>query len=243
MQQKRLYVNIPLDPHQIVTLDKKQSHYLRDVLRVKTEQELILFNGDNHEYLCAIEKLTKTMTCLKVIEKKLNSKESPFKIILGQVLAKGEKMDLILQKATELGVCEIVPLLSKNTNVKLDETRLAKKIAHWEKVIIAACMLSGRNALPILHPPLPLNTWLSKKTSDLNLFLCPSASRSLSSIQNADYQSASITIGPEGGFDQTEVELAINKKWELMSLGKRILRTETAGFAVMSCLLYQFGDF
>jgi 16S rRNA (uracil1498-N3)-methyltransferase len=169
--------------------------------------------------------------------------ESPLRIVLLQGIARGEKMDLILQKATELGVAGIVPVLAERTEVKLDAQRVGKRVAHWRNVVISACEQSGRAHIPDLAVPTALADAVRNLPADaLKLTLDPRAERSPRTWQAPASQALTIAIGPEGGWSPRDRDTLRAAGFEGLRLGPRILRTETAGMAAIAVLQAGFGD-
>lgn len=225
-----------------VELDDNAKHHLQNVMRVSVGQPIILFNGQGQSWEANITQLSKKNLCVKLESTIEEDKESPFHLCLAQGIAKGERMDLIMQKATELGVTHIMPIIMERTHLKLDEKRWEKKYAHWMSVVTSACEQSGRATLPKLDMPIKLQDWLQDKKSTSTVILDPYAQQSLESIKNLP-SPTTLVIGPEGGLSPQEVTL-IEKYTEChaVKLGPRILRTETAGLTAMSILQYRFGD-
>lgn len=171
-------------------------------------------------------------------------RESPLRITLGQGIARGEKMDWILQKATELGIARIVPLVTERTEVKLDEERAERRVAHWRSVVAGACEQSGRTRLPEIVAPLRLDRWLGDLGDDaaLRLALLPEGDASLRQFQQIE-NGVVLCVGPEGGFSDNDVAQLRQAQFHGLRLGPRILRTETAGIAAIAALQAFFGDF
>lgn len=167
-------------------------------------------------------------------------RESPFNIHLGQSLSRSEKMDWAIQKSVELGVNEISPLFSDHCARKLDTTQSNKRNDHWQNIIISACEQSGRSTLPILNPLLSIDDWLNETKSDHKLFFHPDAKFHLAELPHMD--NAMLLIGPEGGLSTRETQLALSQGFKAISLGPRILRTETAALAAIAILQNRFGD-
>ena len=242
MRTSRIYQPNTLALHSTITLSPDASHHLAKVLRAKEKAPLILFNGDGKEYHATICSISKRDVTVKILEEKTPQTESPLAIHLGQGLAKGSKMDFILQKAVELGVASITPLFSEHCDVKLPSDRIEKKMEHWKKVIISAAEQSGRTALPTLHTPIKLATWFSQPFHQQSILFDPAAKKTLKQLRNTSH-SISVLIGPEGGFCEAEIELAKKNHVEALQLGPRVLRTETAGLAAITALQCLFGDF
>jgi 16S rRNA (uracil1498-N3)-methyltransferase len=237
----RIYINQKLPIDSIIELDNAAANHVINVLRMNIGEQIILFNGDGKEYSANITEISKKKINLKILDAIEKNLESPLKIHLGQGIAKGEKMDLIIQKAVELGVTEITPLITARCNVHFKADRLEKKIEHWQKVVISACEQCGRNFIPTINPPQKIADWIGNNQSDLALILSPYAEQSLANLA-AKPTNISILIGPEGGLTAEEVELAKRYNFLAVKLGPRILRTETAGLVVLSILQAKWGD-
>lgn len=240
MRTIRLYHHSPLTTANSITLDENTTHRLLHVLRIKPNQSLILFNGDGHEYTARIEHIQKKTITVEILDKTSVSKESPIKLHLGQVIAKGEKMDTILQKATELGVCNITPLFSKRSIPTWDEKRFAKKMEHWQSILIQASEQCGRCQIPTLHSAQDFQEWIAKRSETQKLILDPHTPSSPSQLSATE--PTVLTVGPEGGFTNEETQLAQQKGFHSLSLGPRILRVETASLAAIVVLQHAMGD-
>jgi 16S rRNA (uracil1498-N3)-methyltransferase len=238
----RIYQAIPLQENLQIVLDVETSHYLSRVLRAQVHDAFTVFNGRGGEYAAEVLKIGKKAVTLQVHHFIRREVESPLQICLAQGLAKGEKMDLIIQKAVELGVQEIQPLYTQYSNVKLDAARQAKKMEHWQAIIVSACEQSGRNQLPILHGIMLLEHWLKSIKTVHKYILAPDGNFKLRDAQHLPGQSITLVIGPEGGFSQIELNLANQQGFSFLVLGPRILRTETAGLAIIAALQTICGD-
>ena len=238
----RLYQAMPLPIGQEVTLDEIASHHLGNVLRAKVGDGVIVFNGDSVEVVGHITALRKKQVMVHLDEQRTPSVESPLALHLVTAIGKGERMDWIMQKATELGVTSITPLMTDFVNVRLDAERTGKKHEHWEKICISAAEQSGRVRLPTLHPVVTLQDWLSHPKDGLPLMLHPGATQTFHHLPDRLTQ-VHLLIGPEGGFSAPEVELATDHKVTQVSVGPRILRMETAAVAVITASQLRWGDF
>jgi 16S rRNA (uracil1498-N3)-methyltransferase len=180
---------------------------------------------------------------VRVESKQALRNESPLPLTLAQGMARGEKMDLIVQKATELGVARIVPLLTERSEVKLDPARAEKRLAHWRAVVASACEQSGRARLPEIMPALPLSTWLDGLVADgaLRLALLPEATRASRELRFSEAGGV-LVVGPEGGLGERDIAALMAAGFEGLRLGPRILRTETAGLAALAALQALHGD-
>ena len=241
MPGPRIYTEHPIAIHDLITLEDQASQHLLRVLRMSDGNAVRLFNGDGSEYQGELEGCSKKIAQVRIGS--INHTDAPLALSLnlGQVISKGDRMDFVVQKATELGVSRIVPLWSERCDVRLKGDRLEKKVEHWRKVAISACEQCGRNHVPEIAAPLEFSNWLEQASSDLKLVLHPHNQKPLG--QHTPPSSVDIAIGPEGGFTDTEIELAQHSGFEGLLLGPRILRTETAALTALSVLQYQWGDF
>jgi len=242
MSLPRIYQPIILKPKSEVKLSDDASHYISRVMRYAIQDKIILFNGQGGEYLSAIKEITKKSVIVFIQEFVSQEVESPLKICLAQGISRGEKMDFTIQKAVELGVTSVVPLFTERCNVKLDKERSEKRIQHWQAVAVSACEQSGRNIVPEIQSITTLLDFLNTKPEGTKLILSPTAETKLSQTKIAS-QNITILIGPEGGFSDNEINLAINSEFQPICLGPRILRTETAALAAISALQTLCGDF
>lgn len=241
MRKIRIYQAGTYLPGQIISLSESASQHVGRVLRMQTGDEIILFDGANNEYEATISEVNKNTVKVQIINTRTINLESPLKIHLAQAIPKGDKMELIIQKAVELGAAIITPLLTKHCAFHLDAKRLQKKQAQWQAIAISACEQSGRNQIPIIAEHCNLLKYLKECQTKTKLILYPNAQKSWR--QYADIsESVSILIGPEGGFSTEEVNLALDNNFIPLKLGPRILRTETAAIASISILQAIFGD-
>ncbi len=240
MRIPRIYTQQPLASGANVTLEESASRHLCQVLRMQGGDALTLFNGDGCNYRARIELADKKKATAHVLEVERDDRDSPLRIHLGIALSKGDRFDWVLQKATELGVSQVTPLYTQRVDVKLNRERSEKKQRHWQQVIVSACEQCGRNTLPLLDAPIALPQWLESLEADQKWVLSPAHS---DNFREADKPgSAALLIGPEGGLDDSEVELALRAGFKALQLGPRILRTETAPVAAISILQYRWGD-
>ncbi len=242
MRINRLFVSQALSENQQVILNTASSHYLVNVLRLEKDSQLIVFDGSGRDYLAKITTANKKRTVLTLVRPQQTIAESPLHIHLGIGISKGDRLDWVLQKSTELGVNEITPLLSKRTAFKLKGDRLEKKRQHWQQITISACEQSGRSQLPQLNTPRQLEDWISQSHADIKLVLNPTQYLDNQLPDKPAPQNALLLIGPEGGLSNQEVNLAMQHGFQALTLGPRILRTETAPLAAISIIQYQWGD-
>jgi 16S rRNA (uracil1498-N3)-methyltransferase len=238
----RIYQPFPLAVQSVLKLDENASHHLARVLRAKIGDSLVIFNGQGGEYSAIITHIDKKNVEVKMETFLPREAESPLKIHLAQGIARGEKMDFIIQKAVELGAASIIPLITERCNVRLDNEREAKRLQHWQSVIISACEQSGRNRLPEIESPRLLKSFLPQVKADYRFVLTPHVDKKMTAhiSRNA---SIVLLIGPEGGLSDEEVDSAIKNGFIPLNLGPRILRTETAPLAAIATLQARYGDF
>lgn len=242
MSIPRFYCAIPLPPGRQVTLPDEVARHAVGVLRLRDGDDVILFNGDGSECLGQLFKSGKGA------EVRLKSacspeRESPLELTLVQGISSGERMDYTLQKAVELGVTAIQPVMMKRTVVRLDDDKRQKRRQHWQGVVIAACEQCGRNHVPPVAAILDFPAWLENvpKLSGQLFLLDPEATSRLRDL-TAPVGAATLLAGPEGGFDGNERDAAIRAGFARLSLGPRILRTETAALAALAAMQSQWGD-
>lgn len=243
MSIARIFQDVAINLGDVINLDDRASHYLARVLRAAIHDELTLFNGRGGEYQAIIIQITKKSVQVKINAFSPRASESPIALHLAQGIAKGEKMDFIVQKAVELGVKQITPLITERCNVRLDSEREEKRVQHWQGVVTSACEQSGRNTLPQLMQPIDFKSWLANVKTDLGFVLSPHVSEKLPKTNLPTNTSVTLLIGPEGGLSQAEVDAAIQHGFKPLNLGPRVLRTETATIAALSTLQYAYGDF
>lgn len=241
MRIHRIYTCEQLAPDQMVVLDAASSHYLARVLRVVVDQPLVLFNGDGYDYAATVEKASKSGILAQISARLPAKAESPLHTTLVQSLARGERTDYALQKATELGLSVFQPVESARTEVRLKPEKLETRMTHWQKIMISACEQCGRARLPELRPPMDLAEWAAAESSDLKLLLNPAAEQPLAQLGLSS--AVQILVGPEGGFEDQELDLLQRCGVRSVSLGPRILRTETAGPTALAIMQAMAGDF
>ena len=238
----RLYQSTLLNLGQNICLDKNPSHHLIRVLRAKKGTEIILFNGDGCEYLAEILDENSKQCQLNITQKTKIENESSLNITLLQGISRGDRMDTCIQKSTELGVQTIIPILCQRTGGNLKGERAEKKLNHWQQIAISASEQSGRCVIPMIKPAINFSQAVQTITSNHKIILAPDAEKSISSIPEPS-NNICILVGPEGGFTQDEIQLATDNNFISISLGPRILRTETAGPACIATAQTLWGDF
>ncbi len=239
----RLFVSGDLINGSTLELEGDKARYLGRVLRLRPDDEVRVFNGEGPEHCAIIETVTKSAVTLRIGESYDTDTESALRVHLVQGVSRGERMDFVIQKATELGVKRVTPVLTEYGVVKLDAKRAEKRREHWQGVAQSACEQSGRVRVPLIDAPVPLKNWFGDSPAevDAQLILRPGAGTSLASI-SAPNTKICLLIGPEGGFSDTEYEDADIAGFVPVSLGPRVLRTETAAVAALSVLQSKWGD-
>lgn len=243
MSEKRLYTQEPLAVGKHVTLAGDRARYLGRTLRLRPDDLLTLFDGTGGEFHARILSFSRNAVELEVQQFFDVDTESPLDIHLLQGISRGERMDFVIQKATELGVRRITPVMTEYGVVKLDAGRALRKTMHWNGVAISSCEQCGRNRLPKIDEPILLRNWMGEHLDDddTRLVMKPGSSGSLHDIATVD-RPVSVLIGPEGGFSDAEYELADAAGFEPIGFGPRILRTETAAVAIIAALQAIHGD-
>ncbi|MBH1665250.1 16S rRNA (uracil(1498)-N(3))-methyltransferase [Stenotrophomonas maltophilia] len=243
MRVTRCPIDLPLHSGQTVTLPEETANHLVRVMRLREGDGCVLFNGDGHDYAATLTVVGKREVQARIDSVQAIDIESPLAITLMQGIARGEKMDLILQKATELGVSSILPVNAERTEVKLDAARAEKRVAHWNNVVQSACGQSGRACIPRVGAPLSLAQATAALPADtLRLTLDPMGSHRLSTLAAAPAGGIVIAIGPEGGWSPRARAQLAAAGFQGLLLGPRILRTETAGLAAIAALQARLGD-
>ncbi len=242
MRLTRCFVELPLRAGTRLTLPESAANHLARVLRLREGDDCVLFNGDGHDYAARLAVVGKREVTADVLSALAVDNESPLRVTLLQGIARGEKMDLILQKATELGVAEVLPVVSERTEVKLDAERAEKRLAHWRSVVVSACEQSGRACLPGIAAPRALaEAARACDAAATRLLLDPAGEHALATLP-APAAGVIVAIGPEGGWSPRDRETLHAAGFTGLRLGPRILRTETAGLTAIAALQSRFGD-
>jgi 16S rRNA (uracil1498-N3)-methyltransferase len=243
MRLTRVYVDAPLASGAQITLAGNAASHVTRVLRLRVGQTLTLFNGLGGEYLATIDRAHGGEVTVSVGEHGAIERESPFPLTLAQGVSRGERMDLVVQKATELGVTRLVPLLTERSVVRLDAQQADRKFNHWRAVAIAACEQCGRNRLPNVALPTQLREFLRQPAAarGTQLLLSPEATQRIEDVPRPE-AGATVLIGPEGGLADEEQQDALAAWFSAVRLGPRVLRTETAAIAALTLLQREFGD-
>jgi 16S rRNA (uracil1498-N3)-methyltransferase len=240
--EPRIYLPESLGANQHYTLTGDQHRHVSRVLRLKAGAVMTLFDGTGGEYGAVIEEVQRSSCTVRTGEFRDLDRESPLPVRLAQGIGRGERTDYAIQKAVELGVTSIIPVLTRRGVVRLDTQRVQRRHAHWHGIVVHACQQCGRNRLPELCPVVTLAEWLRGcDGSSLNLILDPA---SASSLDELEYGGGLITllVGPEGGLDDNEREAAYAAGFRGIRLGPRTLRTETAAVAGVTAVQLRWGD-
>ncbi len=243
MSRTRLLIKNNLCTGAELKINAEQSRHIGRALRLRVGDGLVVFNGENGEWTATIASMKKDSAILLVGEKRDVATESHLRVHLVQGISRGERMDFVVQKATELGVKRITPVLTEYGGVKFDDERGEKRRRHWQGVAESACAQSGRIRPPLIDAPLPINTWFGQKTmaDSTELILRPGAGLELSSIPPPKNK-VCVLIGPEGGFSEREYDDAAVAAFTAVSMGPRVLRTETAAVAALAIVQGLWGD-
>lgn len=239
----RLFSAVGLINDSELWLSGEQARYVSRVLRLKADDGVVLFDGTGGEFSAVIKAFRKDRVLLKIGRRRSKEVESPLSIHLVQGISRGGRMDLVVQKSTELGVSRITPVISEYSVVRLAADKAAKRREHWLKVARGACEQCGRNTLPEIELPQKLDTWLESLAygAATGIMLDPASSESLKSMP-ATVDAVTLLIGPEGGFSKFEYRRCEDLGLKRISLGPRILRTETAALAAIAVLQAHWGD-
>lgn len=242
MRLTRIHLAGRLAVGQEVALPAAAANHVSRVLRLRAGASLQLFNGSGHDYAGTIVRIAGTHVVVRIDSCGPGVRESSLRITLAQGVSRSERMDWTLQKATELGVARIVPLLTTRSVVKLDDRQAAKKLEHWRAVVVAACEQSGRAVIPDVAEPQTFAEYCSAPAdAATRIVLSPSADRSLAAYESPS-TTVNLLIGPEGGLEDAELALAVRGGHTPARLGPRILRTETAAIVALSILQARWGD-
>ena len=242
MRLNRVFVGQPLATGSEVLLPDAAAYHVARVLRLRAGAPLVLFDGSGGDFRAEIVAVDGDRVRVSVGERSAGLRESPLGITLVQAVSRGERMDWTLQKATELGVKRIQPVLSARSVVRLDDQQAAKKLRHWQAVVAGACEQCGRSVLPEVRAPLDLARFLAESTREgQRLVLSPNGPASLAGLASTAAR-VELLIGPEGGLDDAEIDAAARAGFAPVRLGPRVLRTETAGIVALTVLQALWGD-
>ncbi|MGY8812838.1 MAG: 16S rRNA (uracil(1498)-N(3))-methyltransferase [Pseudomonadales bacterium] len=240
MRVSRFYLDTPLNQGE-QTLTGDVAHYIARVLRLGPGAPVQIFNGSGQEWPGEVVAAGKREVVVKLQAPVEGMPESPLHTHLGQTMSRGDRMDWAIQKAVELGVNQITPLLTERCEVKLQGERADKRQAHWQQVAVSACEQCGRSVVPVIHPPVALQDWMASLTSDLKLVLHHRTEQDLDQLPHPT--SLALLIGPEGGLSADEIQQAEAAGFIAARFGPRVLRTETAPIVALSMAQQRWGDF
>lgn len=243
MRIPTIYTETELFEQRDIELDAAAAHHIANVLRMKTDDQVRLFNGSGFFFSATITQSSKKNVSVHIDSAQQASTESSLHTHLGQVMSRGDRMDYAIQKSTEMGVNEITPLMSERCELKLKADREAKRLAHWQQVAISAAEQCGRATVPKVHPIASLEDWIKQQSSlGLSLVFHHRDTQNLTQIQTPPSH-VNLLIGPEGGLTSSEIEQARQANFLACTFGPRVMRTETAPVACLSVLQWLWGDY
>jgi 16S rRNA (uracil1498-N3)-methyltransferase len=254
MRLTRVYVDAPVAAGKRVVVEGSAANHIARVLRLRSGDSLTVFDGSGGEFGARIEEFRKETVVVAVEEHRPLDRESPLPLTLVQGISRGERMDWIIQKATELGASRIVPVFTKRSVVRLDEKQAERKLQHWRAIAVAACEQCGRNRIPDLAAPVdffdmlagdpsgrPDSAGRTDSAGSTRLLLSPTGDLRIDDLQDVG-KGITVLIGPEGGLEDVEQEAAVAAGFKAVRLGPRVLRTETAAIAALTIIQRYFGD-
>lgn len=243
MNVHRLFLPFPITGGQASSVSGDRAHYVHRVLRLRAGDKLSVFDGGGCEYPADITEIRNGHLRIMIGQPQRRDNESPLSIHFVPAVSRGERMDFSIQKATELGVARISPVFSDRSIVRLTSQRAEKRRDHWQKIVQSACEQCGRNTVPAVDTPQTLADWIDSQDAGpvLKILLRPDALRTVGSLPEPKHGIV-LLIGPEGGFSDMEYDKAAYSGFESVSLGPRVLRTETAAVAAIAVLQANFGD-
>lgn len=243
MRTNRVFVAEPLSADTLVEVGGPAANHIARVLRLAAGDAIIAFDGRGGEYEARIDGLRKDRVLVSIGAHRAIERESPLSVTLAQGISRGERMDLVIQKATELGVRHIVPLLSERSVVRLDAKQADAKRRHWRAIAVAACEQCGRNRVPEVAPPADFDAFIASSSTapvSARIVLSPQGGIRVHDLKAAP--DMVMLIGPEGGLSDAELEAAVRSGFAGVRLGPRILRTETAAIAALAVIQHRLGD-
>ena len=243
MRLTRVHVPGPLSAGGRQTIEGDAANHIARVLRLEPGDPLTVFDGRGGEYSARIDAVRKGAVVIEVLQRSASERESPLSLTLAQGVSRGERMDWVVQKVTEIGVTRIIPVTTERTVVKLDAKQSERKLLHWQGIAVAACEQSGRTRIPAITPPIALQDFLSRSNEEraTRVLLSPSGTLRVNDLSAPD-RAILVLIGPEGGLAEAEHRRALDAGFLAVRLGPRVLRTETAAVAALTLLQHQFGD-
>jgi 16S rRNA (uracil1498-N3)-methyltransferase len=238
----RFFCPPPLVAGAEIALPSSAAHHAARVLRLRVGDAVTVFDGEGGEYGAQIARVTPRAVSLRVLERRAIERESPLLITLVQALVSAERMDYAIQKAVELGAADVAPVATARSVTRLNGARAHRRVEHWRQIVIASCEQCGRNRLATVHAPCDLGEWLWRpSTATLRLLLAPGATQSLADF-SAPVGPIELLVGPEGGLAPDEETAALDAGFRGVRMGPRILRTETAGAAMLAAMNAMWGD-
>ena len=242
MRLTRVHAPGPLVPGEPCTLRGEPANHVARVLRLNVGDAITVFDGEGAEYIARIAAVSRGEVHIVLGERRANERESPLRLTLAQGISRGERMDWVVQKAVELGVTRIVPVLTERSVVRLDAAQAHSKQRHWSAIAVSACEQSGRAQLPQIAAAVPLAVWLAGlPPGGLRVLPSPDGAAGLASLPPL-IREVLVLIGPEGGLSDSEAAAAIGSGFRPVRLGPRVLRTETAAVVALALLQQRFGD-
>jgi len=238
-----LYLEGPLRAGTRIALPERAAHHASAVLRLREGEPVILFDGTGGEHDARIASVARGRVEADVAERRELERESPLSVTLVQGVSSGERMDLTVQKAVELGVAAIQPVLAEKSLVKLDQKRAAARVEHWRRIVVAACEQSGRNRVPAVLDVVSIADYCRASPAGMRLLLSPGADLGLRAAAARIERVVALAAGPEAGFSADEEAMLIAAGFEPVRLGPRVLRTETAALAALAALNALAGDY
>jgi len=235
----RIYCPLPLSAGSRIELPEQATTHVARVLRLRVGSQISLFNERDGEFTAELASVERREVIAKIVSHVETNRESPLQLTLVQAIGKGERMDWAIQKAVELGITAIQPIISERTVVQLKGDRVDKRQRHWQQVVISACEQSGRVQIPAVEEPLSLTAWCQNARS--GWVMDPTAAAGLAELAVPN-GSQNVVVGPEGGFSDAELSALSDCGISGLRFGPRILRTETAGLALLANLQARFGD-
>ncbi len=243
MPKTRLYLPNRLQAGQIVPLDHDQAHYLGRVLRLRVGDTIGVFDGQGTECAAEVLSIERRRATVRLHDALSIEPEPRVAIRLLQGIPRGERMDFTLQKCTELGAAAFVPVMTARSVVRLDSARADKRQSHWQRITASACEQCGRRWVPTISEPITFDSVVTQlPPQDTRLLLTQTADAALATITIDTADGIDLLVGPEGGFETEELDLAINAGFQPVSIGPRVLRSETAGIAALAILQARYGD-
>lgn len=242
MRIPRIFIDTELNENSTLALPDSAFQHLCKVLRLKSGHPLRVFNGKGGQYNATLSDVEKRSASIQVANFETLENESPIQVTVGQTLSRGERMDYAIQKSVEAGIFAIQPLFSERCEVKLQDSRAEKRLQHWQQVATSAAEQCGRGIVPIVYPPIELTEWVSNCNEMLKLTLHHHSAKPIRHFEKPSNNRIALLIGPEGGLSEKEVQLSEKSGFNAISLGPRVLRTETAPIVALSVINTLWGD-